>query len=799
MKAQYLKTENLYQATGSYYVESNFEENFQSANLDINRWTPQGSCNDPLAVPKQGGTPCSPAKWAYHDVVGGSDYAQRYGPVQSHCPAKGAVGASSPASCTTYNPKNLFLNSPLPGYSTKGAILSINQQNCFDASGKNNPDCCDWSSGVYVCSSWSGSHLQSQSVVQYGILEYEAAINLPAGGGAEAFFATYMIGCSNLDATPLNPSADPSTQCDPSWNEVDTAFSNSPEDGQFEYSTDLFMSKVPLNLSKYDLNVGFGNLQYAGLFSHHGPTGCMGKYSKCVGPFPDRCTAAPLDYPTVNQTAIKAGVAPSVAGGTCPPFVESTATTTYSNYKTIHTPTWIAWMINDVVMRNETWDVRPNYVPWRPMTIRPILRTNIGSAPVISGTYTDPVTKVQYKVSVPAGLIQSYDKTTFASQFISNNFINEANEAYVNLTTNWKTMPDAKGLYPDYANKKCNPCNLPAVKPSVVIMNAKLTGASLSFLPASNVNIRRIKYTALSANSLANVSAAFTALPNGRYPNIVARDAGVQNALKSKASFTPDISSWGVSSVAGTGSIATSVTLTGSVPLFSYRRRLDATSSSVDLDQAASMLQQVLSSLLSGLLLKVTVDAPVPPSNEFSYTISYTTVDHPDQASANAAAVAQLSDILASGAVEQGLQTYGNALGITSLAAATISTNVTDHNIVIVSKQSCSHVLNDYTACVEKDLSGHHVDCMDEFHQLEKCFATVFSHVCVTFSPTGHCRHKAETVAGMITGAVIGSVLFGIILTLCVLRYCIPPTKETATKVEPLTILPSDKTEKVLA
>ena len=40
----------------------------------------------------------------------------------------------------------------------------------------------------------------------------------------------------------------------------------------------------------------------------------------------------------------------------------------------VWTPTWIAWLIDTTVYRNST------SAPWRPVTMRPLLRTNIGTA-----------------------------------------------------------------------------------------------------------------------------------------------------------------------------------------------------------------------------------------------------------------------------------------------------------------------------------------------------------------------------------------------------------------------------------
>lgn len=70
-------------------------------------------------------------------------------------------------------------------------------------------------------------------------------------------------------------------------------------------------------------------------------------------------------------------------------------------------------------MRNESNAVRmmtkeagaayqPGYVPWRAVTMRPLLRTNIGSAPTITGKLKAACGTLAAgaTVSVPAGIIQ---------------------------------------------------------------------------------------------------------------------------------------------------------------------------------------------------------------------------------------------------------------------------------------------------------------------------------------------------------------------------------------------------------
>ena len=61
----------------------------------------------------------------------------------------------------------------------------------------------------------------------------------------------------------------------------------------------------------------------------------------------------------------------------CPLYNTQTAQG-YHTYKVLWTPGWIAWMIDTTVYRNST------NVPWRPVTLRPLLRTNVGTAASVS-------------------------------------------------------------------------------------------------------------------------------------------------------------------------------------------------------------------------------------------------------------------------------------------------------------------------------------------------------------------------------------------------------------------------------
>jgi hypothetical protein len=128
------------------------------------------------------------------------------------------------------------------------------------------------------------------------------------------------------------------------------------------FGTSLFISK---SSTQWDQSVGYGKYSSAGLFSNHDQTGQCGAASCTAAEQASlACPAAPLGFPTPSSAALAAGVPASVAGGQgCPAYTQTTATT-YANYKLVWTPDWLAWMVNSVVMRNETLDVRPGFVPW---------------------------------------------------------------------------------------------------------------------------------------------------------------------------------------------------------------------------------------------------------------------------------------------------------------------------------------------------------------------------------------------------------------------------------------------------
>ena len=198
------------------------------------------------------------------------------------------------------------------------------------------------------------------------------------------------------------------------------------------YGTSLFVSK---SQAQYTSPYGFSNNSALGAFSTHAAAGCINPTYGCVNSpqDPGACPAAPLDFGVESTAARTAGVKAGTAGGGCPIYTDDMAKQ-YSNYKLVWTPTWLAWMVNGRVMRNETNDVRAGYVPWRAMQLRPLLRTASGSVPTITGTCPAGATVCTpgSSVTVPAGLIQ-----TMAGLLVTNNIINlAASTVTVNLTSN---------------------------------------------------------------------------------------------------------------------------------------------------------------------------------------------------------------------------------------------------------------------------------------------------------------------------------------------------------------------------
>ena len=125
-----------------------------------------------------------------------------------HCPTPGAVGAANAATCTAMLPSQFQFAVPLPNHPTgdSGMIMSLSQGPCADG-----VSCCVGT----VCANWAGAHLSSNGCILYGVLETEAAFNIPEANGGVFFAGTYMYGSGVSNG-------------DSGWNEVDQTIINGP-------------------------------------------------------------------------------------------------------------------------------------------------------------------------------------------------------------------------------------------------------------------------------------------------------------------------------------------------------------------------------------------------------------------------------------------------------------------------------------------------------------------------------------------------------------------------------------------
>lgn len=188
-------------ATQCQYIENSFEDDF-TVSLNLSRWLPTGSA---LASAYPSVNPTT-GKGVVGSANGKLNYGtQNFGGSLDHCPSAGSVGAANPSTCVYLNPGALAFGADLPDYAQttgitdKGLIMTLSQDPCFNADGSNNAQCCNTQSVVVsksplvtqqisVCAAWSGAHLSSQSCVQYGTTEVEAAFDMPQEGGGIQFF-----------------------------------------------------------------------------------------------------------------------------------------------------------------------------------------------------------------------------------------------------------------------------------------------------------------------------------------------------------------------------------------------------------------------------------------------------------------------------------------------------------------------------------------------------------------------------------------------------------------------------------
>jgi hypothetical protein len=224
---------------------------------------------------------------------------------------------------------NFALNVSLPFYphgaqNATGGQLTLTQSPCNDVYHRNL--CCGTSRGQTLCANWTGAHLISRGCILYGSLTAELALHLPKGSFPFVDFGSYMYG----------------GEPDPTMNELDMVW------------TTASVSNNATNV--YD---SYRTTEYtAGFFN---PL----ESKQVFGPFSE-------------------------------PRFSGLSAAEYHNYTIAWTPDWLAWLVDDLVFMNQTrWragctaarcfhrsraDKVQTLIPWRPQTVRIILRTADGTA-----------------------------------------------------------------------------------------------------------------------------------------------------------------------------------------------------------------------------------------------------------------------------------------------------------------------------------------------------------------------------------------------------------------------------------
>ena len=227
------------------------------------------------------------------------------------------------SSCTMATTANFMLNATMPFYPAEGgatgAMLLLSQDPCNDPYHRNL--CCGLQRSGTICANWTGAHLVSRGCILYGSLTAEMSIRMPRGSNPFWDVGTYVYG-----GTP-----------DPTWNELDMIFqtrSANATDAQSAFDT--FITTT--------FSTSFFN------------------------PVEHRQEYGPASYPQYNGYTANE----------------------YHNYTLEWTPTFMAWSVDQVVYWNQTrlgdcftrrcaHHVRSvtheTLIPWRPQTIRLILRT----------------------------------------------------------------------------------------------------------------------------------------------------------------------------------------------------------------------------------------------------------------------------------------------------------------------------------------------------------------------------------------------------------------------------------------
>ena len=260
---------------GCDFIEDAFEETFSSPTLNFTRWLQE-------------------------ELDG-----------QEHCIGLPPAGNTT---CTMMMAQQVKLAAPLPGGGV-GAVLSLSQAPCNNPA---NPGACCNSKNT-TCAQWAGAHLVSAGCIQWGVLEIEAAFNMPANAGGFYFTATYVVYGA----------------ADPAWNEIDIGMINNVL-GDLEFHATVFTADkdTPTTTMMDALNFA----------------------AQPIG------TSVAVTAPVAAINNVKA---PKV-------FYNSSFAAQFHTYKVVWTKNTVSWLVDTTVYRNIS------YAPWRPMSIRQILRTNKG-------------------------------------------------------------------------------------------------------------------------------------------------------------------------------------------------------------------------------------------------------------------------------------------------------------------------------------------------------------------------------------------------------------------------------------
>ena len=330
---------------------------------------------------------------------------------QEHCVG---LPPSGNTTCTMMMSKQIKLAAALPGGGT-GAVLTLSQAPCNDP---NNPTaCCNSKRAGATCAFWAGAHLVSAGCIQWGVLEIEAAFNMPASSGAFYFTATYVVFGGQ----------------DPSWNEIDIGMiANVLGDLEFHATVFTAAAATPTMTMMDALNFAAN------------PIGASVSVT------------SPVNF--INTRAI-----PKV-------YYNSTFAAQFHTYKVVWTKNTVVWMVDTVVYRNIS------YAPWRPMSIRQILRTNKGIN-AVGPTFLDSnvyLRRIRYTPLSDQAVADAYRCTSsFACYGLMPAAPVGTAKTYVSMVTSTAvTLPSGRRLLDDVANaQRLLEAAVSSIVPGVPVQN----------------------------------------------------------------------------------------------------------------------------------------------------------------------------------------------------------------------------------------------------------------------------------------------------------------------------------------